>query len=170
MQALTGNISAGIVKKHLILKVTASTATPENVQPNYYNWARRHVSLTTNFLFRHRNLPSVVVSQKHELAVWRPAPLLCITAQVTARYSHKVGELIIKSEEVNHSAFTNSSQYYIFRGLARGIQLRQNFFWQPICPPYFPQELVTHFIIIFTHMKTTASTKHLLTGLRFLIF
>lgn len=44
-------------------------------------------TLTMQFIVRFSHLtvqvPSVVVSQKHELAVWRPAPLLCITAQVT---------------------------------------------------------------------------------------
>lgn len=106
-----------------------------------------------------------MVSQKHELAVWRPAPLLCITAQVTARDSHKTKELIIKAEEVNHSVLLNSSLHYVFKWLAGHIQLSQNLFWQPPHPQYFPQELHIHFMIIFTRIKTTALTKCLLIGL-----
>ena len=36
-------------------------------------------------LFSHLTvqLPSVVLSQKHELAVWRPAPFFCIITHVT---------------------------------------------------------------------------------------
>ena len=111
-----------------------------------------------------------MVSQKHELAVWRPAPLLCITAQVTARYSHKVKEFIIKAEEASHSVLLNSSLHYIFKWLAGGIQLSQNLFWQPPRPQYFPHELSIHFTVIFTHIKTRALTKCLLIGSWFLSF
>lgn len=111
-----------------------------------------------------------MVSQKHELAVWRPAPLLCITAQVTARYSHKIKELIIKAKEVNHSVLLNSSLRYVFKWLAGSIQLSQNLFWQPPRHRYFPQELGSHFTIILTRIKTTALTKCLLIGLWFLCF
>lgn len=102
--------------------------------------------------------------------MWRPAPLFCITAQVTARYSHKIKELIIKAEEVNHSVLLNSSLRNIFKWLTDGIQLSQNLFWNPPRPQYFPQELGIHFMIIFTYIKTMALTKSLLKGLWFLSF
>lgn len=111
-----------------------------------------------------------MVSQKHELAVWRPAPLLCITAQVTARYSQKIKVLIIKAEEVNHSVLPNSSLRYIFKWLVGGVQLCQNLFWQPPHSQYFPQELGTDVTIIFTRVKTMALTKCLIIGLWLLSF
>lgn len=101
--------------------------------------------------------------------MWRPAPLLCITAQVTERYSHKTTAFII--EEVNRSHFLNSNSHYFFIWLSGGILTIKS---TPILTfhhsQYFPQELSIWFMIIFSRVKTMALTKCLLIGLCFLSF
>lgn len=69
MPALTDNICAGIVNKHLILKITASTAIPKNVQPSYYNWARSSISLLQIFCLDGKTY--------HQLWYPRSMSLLC---------------------------------------------------------------------------------------------
>jgi len=65
-------------KKHLTTNFPLPPRSSQIDKPN---------TLTIQYivLFSHLTvqLPSVVLSQKHELAVWRPAPFFCIMTHVT---------------------------------------------------------------------------------------
>lgn len=149
MPALTDNIFAGIVNKHLILKIAASTVTPKNVLPNYYNWARRNISLITNVLFGWGNSPSVVVSQKQELAVWRPAPLLCITAQVTARYRHKTGNYSRRGE--SFSIYKLQPVLHFQRAGMWHLAKTKPFLTTPLAPVFFSRTCYSFHDYFYSH-------------------
>jgi hypothetical protein len=44
---------------------------------------KKHKLKNQNLIIKKKNIPSVVLSQKHELAVCKPAPFFCIITQVT---------------------------------------------------------------------------------------
>lgn len=90
--------SRAIAEMSQLSRVPASRRRPLTHQPTMSNAQNRTTdlfivymdrpnTLTMQYivLFSHRTvqLPSVVLSQKHELAVWSPAPFFCIITHVT---------------------------------------------------------------------------------------